>query len=89
VVTFQQQIRRLHIAMNQSASVCRIEGQCRLSYKGECAIRRQSPLPLDDLTKVGSRNQAHRYEQATGFLASVEYREDVRVLDRRREAALV
>ena len=84
----EQHVRGLDVAVDEPVRVGRVERVRDLRGDGDGPLRRQGALAPQQRLEVGPVDVAHRDEQAAVGLARLVDRDDVRVVEARREPRL-
>ena len=84
----QEDVARLHVAVDQSRLVGRVEGARNLGHDPRRAGRLERAVAADQRRKVHPVDEAHRDVQHAVRLAGVVHRDHVRVVERARRPRL-
>jgi hypothetical protein len=82
--TGEEDVRRLDVAVHETALVGGVERSCDLSDEGDCALGRQRTLSPEQRLQVRPVDVPHRDVEESLDLPRVVDRHDVRVIERRR-----
>ena len=82
-----QDVGRLDVAVHEPALVRRVERRCDRTHHSLNPVEVQL-APVDDVAQVGARHEAHRQVEDALELAAAVDRDDVGMLERRREPSL-
>jgi hypothetical protein len=77
----EQHVRRLDVAVHQSARVRRVQGRGDRRHDRGDPVGRKGSLPVEQRPHVAAGDVAHRDEQHAARLAGLVQRDDVRVID--------
>ena len=83
-----EQVARLHVAVDETRLVRRVERLGCLADEVDCARRLERPLLPEHLAKVRALDVLHRQVEATVVLTGYERRYDVRMIEARRQLGL-
>ena len=88
VARADEDVRGLHVAVDEPACVRRVERGCDLAHNRERPPHGQRALVGDQRLQVGALDAGHRDPEQAVVLARVVDRDDVRVVERGREPGL-
>ena len=88
VLAVEEDVRRLHVAVDEPASMRRVQGVGDLARDRDRARRLQRALAPEERLEVRALDEAHRDEQAIVGLAGLVDRHHVRMVERRRDPRL-
>jgi hypothetical protein len=86
VVRREQHVGGLDVGVDEAADVRSVERVRDLLEHVQRAAEGQPPLRADEAPQVGADDEAHGDEEDALLLAGVEDRDDVWMVDRRRDA---
>ena len=88
VLFVDQDVRRLHVAMDEPAPVCGVECIGDLSRNRDRPRRVERTLATEQRLQIGAGHESHGDEQAPVFLTGLVDRDHVRVVEPSSEAGL-
>ena len=88
VLAVEEDVRRLHVAVDEPASMRRVQGVGDLARDRDRARRLERALAPEERLEVRALDEAHRDEQAIVGLAGLVDRHHVRMVERRRDPRL-
>ena len=83
-----QDVSRLHVAVDESRLVCHVERLCDLRDQIESTLWLEPPFTPEHLAEVRTLHVDHREVERSLFLAGRDDRDDVGMVQARRELGL-